>query len=240
MCQNNKPLIICLFLLAILTSSCKKDNDSGISIDWTFGFLSDSEAWTGGFADYPNEPGVDSIYGFEFSFAGLPAPLNTFDGALRQSGINRSDDLFMFVKRKINGLQADKYYDINIEIEIASNAPSGAVGAGGAPGESVFIKAGATTIEPTKVLDSTSNDYRMNIDKGNQMVDGNDMKLIGNFANGTDSATYQLKILKTENPIRVRSNANGEIWIIVGTDSGFEGKTTIFYNRISVNVKQSN
>jgi hypothetical protein len=229
--------IIILMSVGVFCFSCKKGSDPSLSVDWTFGFLSDAEGWTAGFADYPNEPGVDSTYALQFSFATLPAPLNIFDGALKQSGINRSDDLFMYVKRKISGLEPDTFYDATIEIEIATNAPDGAVGVGGAPGESVFIKAGATTMEPMKVLDSTSNHYRLNIDKGNQMTDGNDMKLIGNFANGTDSTAYQLKILKTINPIRVKSNANGEIWIVVGTDSGFEGKTTIYYNRISVNVK---
>ena len=63
------------------------------------------------------------------------------------------------------------------------------------------------------------------------------MKVIGNFANGTDLSVYQLKVLKTISPINTVSNSTGEIWIIVGTDSGFESTTTIFYNTIKVNIK---
>jgi hypothetical protein len=162
----------------------------------------------------------------------LPNPLNTNDGALRQSGTNRSDDLFMFAKKKINGLEPNRTYTISIEIEIATNAPSGSVGVGGPPGEGVAIKAGASTIEPVKVINNTDNHYRMNIDKGNQGTDGPTIKLIGDFANGTNSNNYRLKRLSTSSPVSVQSNANGELWLIVGTDSGFEANTTIYYNSI--------
>ena len=124
-----------------------------------------------------------------------------------------------------------------MEIEFASNASNGATGIGGSPAEDVFIKAGASTSEPLKVLDNSDNYYRMNIDKGNQAQDGANMKLIGDFANGTESSAYNLVTLKTMNSISVESNSNGEIWLVVGTDSGFEGTTTIYYNKIKAILK---
>jgi hypothetical protein len=111
------------------------------------------------------------------------------------------------------------------------------VGVGGAPGEGVTIKAGAVSIEPIKVLNTTENYYRMNIDKSNQTNSGADMKVIGNFANGTDAFTYIIKQLSTTTPISVRSNEQGEIWLVIGTDSGFEAKTTIYYNSIKASIK---
>jgi hypothetical protein len=143
----------------------------------------------------------------------------------------------MFIKKKIDGLLPNKNYNISLEIEFATNAPSGAIGVGGAPGEGVAIKAGTSTFEPLKVIDNSDNWYRMNIDKGNQQIDGNDMKKIGDFSNGTDLNTYKLKTLKTINPLNIKSNSNGEIWLIIGTDSGYESTTTIFYNMIKVNIE---
>jgi hypothetical protein len=35
----------------------------------------------------------------------------------------------------------------------------------------------------------------------------------------------------------VKANAQGEIWLVVGTDSGFEGKTTIYYNSIQAVIR---
>jgi hypothetical protein len=44
-------------------------------------------------------------------------------------------------------------YDVRVNLVIASAAPAGAVGIGGAPGEGVSMKAGATTGEPTTWVD---------------------------------------------------------------------------------------
>ena len=234
-----KKLLIIVFIALIFSSGCKDDNgmnavDPNIT---NYNFNLNTEGWVGDFADYPNEPGVEDFYEFQFLYSKLPSPLNNSDGALKQSGNNHSDDLFMFVKKKITGLKANTSYSVDLEVEFATNAPSGAAGVGGAPGESVFIKAGAATIEPMKILNNADNHYRMNIDKGNQSSDGTNMKLIGDFANNTNLDVYKLKLLKTTTPINVMSNSNGELWVIVGTDSGFEATTTIYYNRISVTIK---
>lgn len=223
----------------MFSTGCKDDDDLNPvePKEFNYNFNANSDGWVGDFADYPNEPNVEEFYEFEFSHSNLPSPLNNSDGALKQSGNNHSDDLFMFVKKKISGLEPNTSYAVEIEIKIATNAASGSVGVGGSPGESVFVKAGASTNEPMKVLDNSDNHYRMNIDKGNQATDGVNMKLIGDFSNGTDLNDYTLKTLETTNAINVMSDENGNLWIIVGTDSGFEATTTIYYNQIKVNLK---
>jgi hypothetical protein len=236
----NRPLLATALLSAVLFGACQTDDDSASSEPkvFNFNFQADTQGWTSGFADYPNEPNVEEFYDLEFSHSVLPSPLNQGDGALRQSGDNHSDDLFMFVKKKITGLNPNTSYDITLEVEFATNAASGAVGVGGAPGESVYIKAGATAIEPLSVLNVSENHFRINIDKGNQSQDGIDMALIGDFSNGTSQFIYVLKELRTTDPIRVKTNPLGECWVIIGTDSGFESTTTIYYNRIEVTVTQ--
>lgn len=233
-----KSVYCFIYLNLFIIAGCNKDDNNTLPTeDLDFNFQYDDEGWTGGFADYPDDPDVESYYELQFSYSTLPSPLNISDGALKQSGINHSDDLFMFVKKRITGLEPNKNYSVDIEIEIASNARNNSMGVGGSPGESVYIKAGASTVEPTKVLDNYDNHFRMNLDKGNQSVEGVNMKNIGNFANGTDMAIYTLKTLKTTSPINVQSDSNGEIWLIVGTDSGFEATTTIYYNSIKATIK---
>jgi hypothetical protein len=227
-----------IYLIFFIIVGCNKDDNNVLPTgELEFNFQYDNEGWAGGFADYPNDPDVENFYELQFSHSALPTPLNNTDRALKQSGFNHSDDLFMFVKKRITGLEPNKNYSVDIEIEIASNARNNSIGVGGSPGESVFIKAGASTVEPTKVLDDSDNHFRMNIDKGNQAVDGDNMKNIGNFANGTDMDIYKLKTLKTTSSINVQSDSNGEIWLIVGTDSGFEATTTIYYNSIKATIK---
>jgi hypothetical protein len=222
-----------------MLSACKKSSNNSPSTgnQYEYNFSAGAEGWIGDFADYPNEPGVEQFYQLEFSHTGLPAPLNTTDGALRLSGINKSDDLFMFIKKKITGLEAGKKYTVNLTIDFATDVANNMVGIGGSPGESVFVKAGAVALEPKKMINTSENWFRMNIDKNNQSNSGNDMKVIGNFANGTNVNTYTIKQLSTITPITVQANPQGEIWLVVGTDSGFEGRTTIYYNSVKATIK---
>jgi hypothetical protein len=222
-----------------MLSACKKSSNNSPSTgnQYEYNFSAGAEGWIGDFADYPNEPSVEQFYQLEFSHTGLPAPLNTTDGALRLSGINKSDDLFMFIKKKITGLEAGKKYTVNLTIDFATDVANNMVGIGGSPGESVFVKAGAVALEPKKMINTSENWFRMNIDKNNQSNSGNDMKVIGNFANGTNVNTYTIKQLSTITPITVQANPQGEIWLVVGTDSGFEGRTTIYYNSVKATIK---
>jgi hypothetical protein len=222
-----------------MLSACKRSSNNSPSTgnQYEYNFSAGAEGWIGDFADYPNEPSVEQFYQLEFSHTGLPAPLNTTDGALRLSGINKSDDLFMFIKKKITGLEAGKKYTVNLTIDFATDVANNMVGIGGSPGESVFVKAGAVALEPKKMINTSENWFRMNIDKNNQSNSGNDMKVIGNFANGTNVNTYTIKQLSTITPITVQANPQGEIWLVVGTDSGFEGRTTIYYNSVKATIK---
>ena len=231
-------LIVYSFLFLLLLC-CKKTDNNKPPADkiFTDNFTSGTDGWTGDFADYPNDAVSLPQYQLEFTHSGLPLPLNTADGSLMQSGVNRSDDLFMFIKKKVTGLIPGRNYTVDLQIDLASNAASNMVGVGGAPGEGVTLKAGAVSVEPIKVLNTSEDWYRMNIDKGNQTIGGADMKVIGNFANETDLNIYKIKQLSTTNPLQVIANQQGEIWLVIGTDSGFEAKTTIYYNSIHVTIK---
>ncbi len=246
-----------LFLFALLLlNACNTEDDNPINnspIDnnpseskYLFDFSSDTEGWVGEFADYPANTWADidktktaeEFYELDFGFSQLPEPLDQTKGSLMQTGNNHSDDLFMFVKKKITGLDPNKEYEATIKVEFATNIADGLFGVGGAPGESVYLKAGFASIEPKICLDGSENHFRMNIDKGNQAIGGSDMQVIGNFANGSDKCIYTLKSLKMDSPLLVKANENGEIWAIIGTDSGFEATTTIYYNSIDIDLKK--
>lgn len=232
--------LLCFCVLSCTILGCKKAENNQSSSDTiiTDNFNLGIDGWSGDFTDYPNSPISLPEYQLVFTHTTLPLPLNTADGALMQSGINRSDDLFMFIKKKIGGLIPGKNYSVDIKVDFATNAGSNMVGVGGAPGEGVTIKAGAVSVEPIKILNTSENWYRMNIDKGNQSIGGNDMKVIGNFANGTDQNVYKIKQLNTITALKVTANPQGEIWLVIGTDSGFEAKTAIYYNSIQTLIKQ--
>jgi hypothetical protein len=198
---------------------------------YSYDFITGYDGWIGDFADYP--PADSILYDLDYTRTTLPAPLNTNKYALKIAGTNRSDDLFMFIKRKITGLIPNTTYQLKIQVNFASKAPTNAVGVGGAPGEGITMKAGATIIEPNKII--IGSDYRMNIDKGNQSVPGVDMGTIGHI--GVSDTTTQFTLINrnnTTNLFTIRTDANGEVWVCIGTDSGFESRTTLYYNQITL------
>ena len=117
-----------------------------------------------GFADYP--VGQDDFYELVSDYRTLEAPLSTDENALYISGNNHSDDLWMYYKGRVAGLDANRRYSVRFEVEIATRVPNGCFGVGGAPGEGVTVKAGASDVEPESVVEGF--DWRMNVDKGNQ------------------------------------------------------------------------
>ena len=221
-------------LICLLIASCKKDGTPAKTETFTFDFNNGLQNWSVGFADYNESHGDMEL---DSEIAALPAPLDTTKKGLKVQGHNRSDDLFMFIKHKVTGLAPNQNYRVKIELTFASNAPSGAVGVGGAPGESVFVKAGATKTEPlsTKKTDGT---YEMNIDKGQQSNSGADMKVIGDVANGTDKFEYVSLTRNSGNQtITVKTDAQGACWLIAGTDSGFEGLTRLYYQQLKATLE---
>ncbi len=199
--------------------------------EFTFEFDADAQGWIAGFADLPVnfEP---AIYELDSGYRPLPGDLE--GSGVYLQGHNRSDDLFMFLKRQVEGLRPDTFYTVTVSLDLATNVPAGLVGIGGAPGEGVFVKAGASVVEPLVVEDDDAH-LRMNIEKGNQATDGEAMINIGDVAHpDVTGEEYRIKTLDNqERPLQVISDSEGRIWLIVGTDSGFEGLTAIYYARIA-------
>jgi len=203
----------------------------GADVEFSYAFDSDAEGWTVEFADLP----VDydpSIYELESDYRPLPHGLE--GSGIYVQGHNRSDDLFMFLKRQVGGLTPGATYAVSVSIDLATNVPTGSFGIGGSPGSSVFVKAGASTIEPDTFEDRIGY-LRMNIDKGNQARGGESMAVLGNVAHPeVQNREYRVKTLDSlDLPVSVDADDEGRVWLVVGTDSGFEGLTSLYYARIS-------
>jgi hypothetical protein len=204
----------------------------------TFDFAQSDFGWIPGFADYPSDADPD-FYELQSDYRNRPANLGG-DGSIFISGNNHSDDLFMFIKKSLAGLTSNTLYKLTIHVELASQYPTGLGGIGGSPGDSVYLKAGGSTIEPDTVIQDWGYGgyYRMNIDKGNQSEGGQDVLVLGTIAK-PDDGTFDYVLIERDNatnPIYAWSGASGQLWLLVGTDSGFEGTTSIYYTKITVEV----
>jgi hypothetical protein len=212
-----------------------------------YDFNESSHEWQPGFCDLPATTYDSAFYELQAGYV-TTVIAGEERNALLLSGNNHSDDLFMFSKKKVTGLDADSQYTLTFEVQLASNAQESGFGIGGAPGESVFLKVGASSNEPKRVIDDRGN-YILNIDKGNQSVDGEDMIVIGDISVPADSEGYAIISRSNspsagtqayDKPLFVKTNSKGELWLIVGTDSGYEGITTLYYTSISVVLSKSN
>jgi hypothetical protein len=231
-------LIFLIGLTGLFGCDLSSDSSGILVFSYGFDFSESQNNWVVDFTDFP--AGTDSSYELKFAYTDLPPNLATNKKSMMLSGNNHSDDLFMFMKRKVTDLSPNTDYTLVFEVELASNAPKGAVGIGGAPGESVFLKAGAASTEPKKVIED--NQYALNVDKGNQNTPGEIAIVLGDIAVSYDTQNYTLISRNNtgDTPFIARSNSKGEIWLIVGTDSGFEGTTTVYYTRVNVVFSATN
>lgn len=111
------------------------------------------------------------------------------------------------------------------------------MGVGGAPGEAVSIKAGILNKEPKAIESDTEGEpiFRMNIDKGNQSSEGEDMKIVGNMVQPDDTLTG-FQPVAMDYAATLKSNEKGELYVIIGSDSGYEGLTTFYLDAIKIKL----
>ena len=205
------------------------------ALAFTSNFHRGEQGFVGDFADYP--PAHKEIYYLTADYRPLPSPLAPHS-ALYATGSNRSDDLFMYFKGQVGGLVPGAAYAVSASVEIATDVPTGCVGIGGAPGESVYVKVGATAVEPTSALDDLGH-LRMQIDKGNQSRGGENAVVLGDITNSRDceqwSPQWERKSFPRQPiPAPVTASEDGRVWLLFGTDSGFEGTTWIYFTRALV------
>ncbi len=213
---------------------------------FSFDFRDGTQGWEAGFADY--YAGQELEMELEAGLRELPEEIGDGTGFWLH-GDNHSDDLFMYLKRPLgpeDGIEANQRYRVRFVLTFASNAPSNCMGIGGPPGEAVTLKAGAAPVEPLGVVQGDGS-IRMNVDKGIQAAGGRAASVVGNIANGIDcdeipdlsDAPYVSLQRVHWHEYAVESDENGKLWLLVGTDSGFEGTTALYYQKIIVTIRSA-
>lgn len=196
-----------------------------------FGFAVLDPEWQAGVADFPAEQ--EEEIGFIADRRDLPGELGVTTPGLYLRGFNLSDDLFMFWKRRLTGLEPSTTYRVTVGVEYASNIQQGCT-VGNGP--SVWIKAGLSDDEPQRILmpDGT---YRMNVDKGEQSQSGPTILNLGDIRNGqagcSESALYGINTRRSVvHAFTITSSPVGAVWVIMGTESGFEAAHDIYFMRL--------
>jgi hypothetical protein len=223
-----------IMIFSILLS-CKKEEAKLQTFEYNFTFANGTESWQSFFSDYPVSE--EDFYKLVFIDTLLPAPLDQTVKSLKISGNNHSDDLFSAIYRKFSNLEPNKTYLVTFNIEFASDAIIGGVGAGGDP--NLALGAGCINYLPAKTIDNL-NYYRNNFPSLIQSGQSNEVfKILGGIGVSENYPT-PFKLINRNNignPVTIKANSNGDIWLIIATDSGYEGTTTLYYKSINVKIE---
>ena len=208
-------------------TAAAKDPTTGLAFD----FNQNDGGFTPIFSDYPNEQGVEEFY--ELRSGHEEVPIADAGKGLFLSGNNHSDDLFMGYYKELSGLVPETEYQFTVRFQLATNVEGDMVGIGGGPGGSVFVKCGVASKEPENSLDAL-NHFRLNIDKGSQSQSGADMTVVGTLAKEENNRPGEYEFNEMETKVIARTDEAGTAYLVIGTDSGFEGVTSYYLDDISV------
>ncbi|SHG03077.1 hypothetical protein SAMN05443144_11753 [Fodinibius roseus] len=241
------PLLILSFIFLILLSFQHIGCDSFTGSDdpeqsYEYQFDEEPGDWSALFSNYG--VGREDDFELESGYRPLPAPLDSTETGFYLSGKNISDDLNMFLKHRISGLQPETTYELAFDVSFATAAPSGCVGAGGPPGEAVTVHVDASGIEPGRIVDDSRDEgfYRLNLaeEYEGEAQSWYRATEIGDVANSRECEEgwqYEIKTLSGGNRTAT-TDAEGGLWLLVGTRSGFEATTSLYYTEVEVDVRE--
>ncbi len=200
----------------------------------TFDFEADDAGFTPSYADYPNSEGVEEFYEFRHAYGEIP--IDRAGKGIFISGNNHSDDLFMGYVKRLEGLAPGQSYRFTLSFRLATDVEGSLVGVGGAPGEGVTVKCGVTSTQPVSAPDGDGPfaHYRLNIDAGLQGNGGKDMVVVGDMAKPENNRPGEYEFKQFQAQVTAAANAQGKVFLIIGTDSGFEATTSYYLDDIQV------
>ncbi len=212
--------------------------EPGLSkLELSFDFTTGAHEWIYEVTDYPV-----NVERAEWDLVGINGTYDmtgTDESAYWLIGNNHSDDIFVYIYLKVDGLKANTTYEGLVEFTGLTPYSSDSMGIGGSPASSVYVKAAMTSIEPTPVIGY--NDYYVlpeGILKENQSQDGEIVRLLGSLADNQitlDNGLFQVSYDLTQ---EFTTNDAGEVFIMVGYDSGFEGVNIFGLTALDIDLKE--
>lgn len=231
--RRQLPRAVLLLALVVWTGGCGATAPEG-RVSFDFRYSTGDRGFEAGFTDYP--AGREEDVGFVADHRSLPPPLADLGGALYHRGLNISDDLFMYFKRRVAGLEPGRTYRAVFTLEFATDIGQECeVGVG----TSVFLKAGAAGVEPTEVV--RNGDVRLNVDKGEQRNRGEAAILLGDIRNGEPGCGEEVPFAVAtrdggQEVVEVTADAAGEAWLFFGSESAFEVAHEVHYTRFQATL----
>lgn len=203
---------------------------STITVDFNAGI----DGWSADVADFSADTKPVDVAA---AWKDLPAPLSGKGYYLIST--NKSDDVMTFVKRQVGGFVPGAKYALTFALRYATDAGSGCFGVGGSRGDSMYMVVAASADEP-KVVKQADDQFRLNLERGNQAESGRQGKVLGVQGGedlGCGGGKWATQERKSDQAIELQADQDGKFWIVLGTDSGFESTNALYLQGATVNVK---
>ena len=236
--MEGKMMRTVIAVVLLIVGGCSGDSEDQVDLLTTFDFESGDQLWTGGISDFPVAYEDDLYFLMSTEKVTNSSFLDESSG-LNVSGENPHGDLFYYFSRKVGGLIPNSKYKLDYEFLVYAQLlekPDKL------SSEELYLKVGAVNYEPVleKVLWRNSLEYKaLNIDKGEFNSDGGeDMINIGSIREFTSEIPEVVSGNTFDQNFEVVSNNAGEIWIMIGVDSGIKSKLTFGIEALTVYFRQ--
>lgn len=145
-------------------------------------------------------------------------------------GNNHSDDIDKWLVREIQTAPSTKY-KVTLKATFASNAQAGGFGVGGS--EDLQVHVGASPIDPTPVRVDSTDHVRFPLElypylTNTYQTTANDLPF---------SFEKPFRLVTVEHAYEGESSADGSLWLMVGTHSGFESFSALYYASIEARLE---
>jgi hypothetical protein len=222
--KHIKTVLFSVVMLSLMACGSKAEPKS-----WNFDFTQDDSGYESVFADYHDDGHNFDTFEMDFDRTVIPG---TSTQGLRLQGHNRSDDLFMGIVKELSGLKASTTYTLTLSFTLYTEAEAGSIGIGGSPADSVYVKAGFTNVLP-EVSEGDDGLWVLNIDKGQQSQGSAGIPVVGTMAK-PEGAEPGFVSKGFEVTLTLKTDASGKLWLVIGTDSGYEGLTVYYLDDIAI------
>jgi len=245
-------LSLLLFVLAVLAgcSSSGPEFDPQVQPGvFEFDFETGRQGWEPIFVGVPKdkEGGEDlAVNEIESDHRALPDEVEKEGEALFARGFTGTPGLGLFFRRRVSGLAPGTRYRVSFEVEIASNVGEGCFGAGGSP-SSTRIHTVAVPRKPTReVKEGRLTDFYVFDDEATAEAMASPTSALGTIANGLPCKEaseigwpFRLKTLSSEPDFwTVTTGEKGEVWLLVGSITSFNGKVSLYYNEVTARFEK--
>lgn len=226
------------FSLLIYICSCKSKDGIGNKMDLDntkslnpanrfFCMINSEEGWNSSFCGMKEN---DEKLKLTAEHAKIPVQGSNSNGIMMKYE-NTRNNLFMYISKKfskLEDLKANTKYKIRLSFYIATNQKDDRRRSS----QKVYIKAGATNIEPNNYIDKGLK--LINLDKGNLARGGEDIKILGEATKEKNEKDDSFQFKSFDTLLDVITNDKGEAWIVLGADCGVDGTCTMYFTDVRV------